>query len=71
MDLAAAEYEASKALDQESAATKAWAAQLQFATAHRDVVAKWGRFPHRNAMLGRKSTPEEEEGLAAGSIARW
>jgi uncharacterized protein (DUF924 family)/nitroreductase len=33
---------------------------LKFAIAHRDIVAKWGRFPHRNAILGRKSTPEEQ-----------
>lgn len=39
--------------------------------AHRDVVAKWGRFPHRNALLGRESTAEEAEGLAAGTIAKF
>lgn len=32
---------------------------LKYAIAHRDIVAKWGRFPHRNALLGRVSTPEE------------
>jgi uncharacterized protein (DUF924 family) len=32
---------------------------LEYAVAHRDIVAKWGRFPHRNAILGRTSTPEE------------
>ncbi|MBK8015013.1 MAG: DUF924 domain-containing protein [Deltaproteobacteria bacterium] len=32
---------------------------IKFAVAHRDIVAKWGRFPHRNAILGRTSTPEE------------
>lgn len=32
---------------------------LKFAIAHRDIVLKWGRFPHRNAILGRYSTPEE------------
>ena len=36
----------------------------KFAIAHRDVIAKYGRFPHRNAILGRKNTPEEEEFLA-------
>ena len=30
-----------------------------FARAHRDIIARWGRFPHRNALLGRTSTPEE------------
>lgn len=31
----------------------------EYAKKHRDVIVKFGRFPHRNAMLGRKSTPEE------------
>jgi uncharacterized protein (DUF924 family) len=30
-----------------------------YARAHRDVIARFGRFPHRNATLGRTSTPEE------------
>jgi uncharacterized protein (DUF924 family) len=30
-----------------------------FAQRHRDVIARFGRFPHRNAILGRASTPEE------------
>jgi uncharacterized protein (DUF924 family) len=33
---------------------------LDFAHRHRDIVARFGRFPHRNALLGRPSTPEEE-----------
>lgn len=36
---------------------------LNFATRHRDIVARFGRFPHRNAILGRQSTPEEVEFL--------
>ena len=31
---------------------------------HRDVIRQFGRFPHRNAILGRASTPEEEVYLA-------
>lgn len=31
----------------------------RYAEAHRDVIARFGRFPHRNAILGRSSTPEE------------
>ena len=31
----------------------------RYALAHRDIVARFGRFPHRNAILGRESTPEE------------
>ncbi|MGZ3217887.1 DUF924 family protein [Paracoccus sp. T5] len=36
---------------------------LHFARDHRDIVARFGRFPHRNAVLGRDSTPEEAEFL--------
>lgn len=32
---------------------------LDYARRHRDIVARWGRFPHRNAVLGRATTPEE------------
>ena len=33
---------------------------LDYARRHYDVIARFGRFPHRNAILGRESTPEEE-----------
>jgi uncharacterized protein (DUF924 family) len=33
--------------------------QLRWAERHRDLIARFGRFPHRNAILGRVSTPEE------------
>ena len=32
---------------------------LGFAERHREVIRRFGRFPHRNAILGRESTPEE------------
>jgi uncharacterized protein (DUF924 family) len=32
---------------------------INFAMRHRDVIARFGRFPHRNAILGRSSTEEE------------
>lgn len=32
---------------------------LRFARHHRDIVRRFGRFPHRNAILGRQSTPQE------------
>lgn len=32
---------------------------LRYAIEHRDVIIQFGRFPHRNAILGRESTPEE------------
>ncbi len=34
---------------------------LEFAVQHRDIVALFGRFPHRNAVLGRESTPQERD----------
>ncbi len=34
------------------------------AVAHRDVIARFGRFPHRNKIVGRLSTPEEQAYLA-------
>jgi len=41
----------------------------KFAVIHRDIIARFGRFPHRNPMLGRKSTPEELQFLAEGGFA--
>jgi uncharacterized protein (DUF924 family) len=38
------------------------------ARGHRDVIARFGRHPHRNAVLGRPSTPEELEYLASGQL---
>lgn len=35
----------------------------QFAELHRDIVERFGRFPHRNKMLNRKNTAEENEYL--------
>ena len=39
---------------------------LQYAILHRDIVARFGRFPHRNAALGRPSTAEETAFLVDG-----
>lgn len=36
---------------------------LSYAERHRDIVARFGHFPHRNAILGRESTEEELEFL--------
>lgn len=41
----------------------------KYAIVHRDIIAKFGRFPHRNPVLGRKSTPEELQFLAEGGFA--
>jgi len=42
--------------------------QLGYARHHRDIIAKFGRFPHRNAILGRASRPDE---IAAGAEKGW
>lgn len=42
---------------------------LKYARLHRDVIARFGRFPHRNTALGRPSTHEELEFLASGGFA--
>ena len=36
---------------------------------HRDIIARFGRFPHRNPMLGRKTTAEEQAFLDGGGFA--
>jgi len=42
---------------------------LAFARSHYAMIARFGRYPHRNPVLGRKSTPAEERAVAAGF--RW
>jgi len=37
---------------------------LKFEHIHKDIIDQFGRYPHRNEVLGRKSTPEEEVYLA-------
>ncbi len=44
------------------------AEQLGYALTHRDIVAKFGRFPHRNRALGRATTPAELEFLNSGGF---
>ena len=41
---------------------------LRFAIAHRDIIAQFGRFPHRNAALGRETSPEEAAFLARPDV---
>ena len=41
---------------------------LGFATKHHDVIDRFGRFPHRNAILGRAPRPAE---TAAGDVVPW
>lgn len=42
--------------------------QLGYAKHHRDIIERFGRFPHRNAILGRASRPEE---IAAQADKGW
>jgi uncharacterized protein (DUF924 family) len=44
--------------------------ELRYATEHRDVVLRFGRFPHRNRALGRETTPAERAFLEADGFAR-
>jgi uncharacterized protein (DUF924 family) len=39
----------------------------QFAELHKDIIDQFGRFPHRNKLLGRENTSEEDEYLASDS----
>jgi len=40
---------------------------LKYARTHREVIARFGRYPHRNALLGRPSTSDEAAYLAGGA----
>ena len=42
---------------------------LKWAELHADIIRRFGRFPHRNAVLGRTSTPEEQAFLDGGGFA--
>ena len=42
---------------------------LRYAELHRDVIQRFGRFPHRNAALGRETTQEERDYLASGGFS--
>ena len=39
---------------------------LEFATSHREMIARFDRFPHRNDVLGRETTAEEKAAIEAG-----
>jgi uncharacterized protein (DUF924 family) len=39
-------------------------AGVQYAEKHREIIARYGRFPHRNTVLGRASTPPEQAFIA-------
>jgi uncharacterized protein (DUF924 family) len=41
----------------------------RFARLHQDIIERFGRFPHRNAVLGRVTTPEEQRFLDEGGFS--
>jgi uncharacterized protein (DUF924 family) len=42
---------------------------LKYAEGHADIIRRFGRFPHRNRVLGRKTTPEEQAFLDQGGFS--
>lgn len=45
--------------------------QTDFIHDHRDVIVRFGRYPHRNKALGRKTTGEEKEWLSSPDLPGW
>ena len=45
------------------------ASNLEYAEIHADIIRRFGRFPHRNAVLGRKTTPVEQAFLDGGGFS--
>jgi uncharacterized protein (DUF924 family) len=45
------------------------AEDLKWAELHADIIRRFGRFPHRNAIFGRATTPEEQAFLDGGGFA--
>jgi uncharacterized protein (DUF924 family) len=43
--------------------------QVKWAELHADIIRRFGRFPHRNAVLGRTTTPDEQAFLDGGGFA--
>ncbi|KAK9832736.1 hypothetical protein WJX81_006061 [Elliptochloris bilobata] len=56
------------ALDAGGSAAKMFAANASFARRHLAVIERFGRFPHRNALLGRQATEAEASALSDGSV---
>jgi uncharacterized protein (DUF924 family) len=42
---------------------------LKYAEIHADIIRRFGRFPHRNPLLGRQTTPDEQAFLESGGFA--
>lgn len=67
-------FEHSEALADQKRAVELFAAtadadQIKWAELHADIIRRFGRFPHRNKLLGRPSTPDEQAFLDAGGFA--
>ncbi len=45
------------------------AGAILYARIHHDIIARFGRFPHRNPIFGRDTTPEEQAFLDSGGFA--
>jgi len=66
-------YEHSETLDDQQRSLDLFRATgndeyVKYAQLHYDLIARFGRFPHRNEAMGRTSTPEERDYLAAGGF---
>lgn len=66
-------FEHSESLDDQRRAMDLFGAlgddYLKYAQLHHDLIARFGRFPHRNEALGRTSTQEERDYLAGGGFS--
>lgn len=68
MQFATLPFEHSEKIDDQEMSVKLFTEMddpglIDYAQRHYDIIKRFGRFPHRNATLGRKSTPEEIEFL--------
>jgi uncharacterized protein (DUF924 family) len=45
------------------------AENMKYAEIHADIIRRFGRFPHRNPVLGRDTTPDEQDFLASGGFS--
>lgn len=67
-----AQRHAIMAVTKQPALQNAYVDNVDWARRHYDVIARFGRFPHRNATLRRETTPEEAEYLAyLKAVGRW
>jgi len=64
-----ADQDRSVALNEAMKAQTGDEGNLEWALLHRDIIVRFGRFPHRNRALGRETTPEEQAFLDEGGFA--